>query len=357
MNNILLRNAWLKKIAQMLPNEPETRRLNFVNLLVGIYLSASVHLKKIARYVPSKATATSIVTRLTRFLNNPGVKVETYYNPEAQRILQAIVAAGLEIRLIIDGSKVGATYQLLIVSVAFRRRAIPIAWIWVKHKKGHSTDKQQAELIEKVKKLLPEGAKVTLVGDGEFGRVVLIEMLEKLCWKYALRVSSSELYQRIGGKQWHKIGSAARQGETVEVGEILFTKSKRYRSRLITHWGKGEEEPWLIITNMDSGKEVLGSYKRRMWIEGMFGDMKGNGFNLEDTHLRDEGRLNRLTLAVCLLYLWLVAYGSKVIKMGMRHLVDRKDRRDLSIFRIGYDMMERHFTNGEVVGIFLCPYI
>src|SRR5690349_5268630 len=31
-------------------------------------------------------------------------------------------------------------------------------------------------------------------------------------------------------------------------------------------------------------------------IEEMFGDMKGNGFDLETTHLRDTNKLNRLTL-------------------------------------------------------------
>ena len=107
---------------------------------------------------------------------------------------------------------------------------------------------------------------------------------------------------------------------------------------------------------MESKREAIQSYKRRMWIEEMFGDMKGNGFNLEKTRLQEEEKLNRLTMVVCLLYVWLVSYGSKVIKMGWRHLVDCKSRKDLSIFRIGYDMAERQFTNGGALKIFLCPY-
>ncbi|MCW5865489.1 MAG: hypothetical protein KIT52_20545 [Anaerolineae bacterium] len=47
---------------------------------------------------------------------------------------------------------------------------------------------------------------------------------------------------------------------------------------------------------------------------------------------------SRLTLVIALLYVQVVAFGSAVIKRGDRHLVDRIDRRDLSIFRIGYDM-------------------
>jgi hypothetical protein len=45
-------------------------------------------------------------------------------------------------------------------------------------------------------------------------------------------------------------------------------------------------------------------------------------------------RLSRLTLAVALLYVWLLSVGSRTIRSGLRHFVDRKDRRDLSLFQI-----------------------
>ena len=35
-------------------------------------------------------------------------------------------------------------------------------------------------------------------------------------------------------------------------------------------------------------------------------------------------RLSRLTLAVALLYVWLISTGTQVIRDGLRHLVDRK---------------------------------
>jgi hypothetical protein len=48
---------------------------------------------------------------------------------------------------------------------------------------------------------------------------------------------------------------------------------------------------------------------------------------------------------VALLYVWLIAFGSQVIKAGLRYWVDRTDRRDLSIFHIGWKMIERCLTN------------
>ncbi len=93
-----------------------------------------------------------------------------------------------------------------------------------------------------------------------------------------------------------------------------------------------------------------------MWIEEVFGDFKKYGFDLESTRLRHFLPLSRLMLAIALLYVWLVTFGSRTIKNGKRHLVDRSDRRDLSIFRIGFDMLERCLANEEIVFIRLVPY-
>ena len=88
----------------------------------------------------------------------------------------------------------------------------------------------------------------------------------------------------------------------------------------------------------------------------MFADFEGHGFYLESTHLDHFLRLSRLTLAVALLYLWTVIFGSQSVKNGKRRRVDRTDRRDLSIFRIGLDMLERCLANREPFLIRTTPY-
>jgi hypothetical protein len=101
---------------------------------------------------------------------------------------------------------------------------------------------------------------------------------------------------------------------------------------------------------------ALACYKRRPWIEEMFGDMKGHGFDLEATMLRSFLRLSRLTLAVAFLYVWSIATGVRTIRRGNRHLVDRNDRRDLSIFQIGLRINERRLTNAQPVPVSICAY-
>jgi hypothetical protein len=101
---------------------------------------------------------------------------------------------------------------------------------------------------------------------------------------------------------------------------------------------------------------ALQYYRRRMWIEEMFGDMKKHGFDLERTMLRHFDRLSRLTLAVALLYVWLISCGTRIVRNGMRDLVDRNDRRDLSIFQIGLRFIERCVINAQCFSIVLYSY-
>jgi len=88
----------------------------------------------------------------------------------------------------------------------------------------------------------------------------------------------------------------------------------------------------------------------------MFGDWKRHGVDIEQTRLGHEDHLSRLTFAVALHYLWLVTAGSQATKSGHRAPVDRRDRRDLSMLRIGLYTMERYCALATLFVICLVPY-
>lgn len=125
---------------------------------------------------------------------------------------------------------------------------------------------------------------------------------------------------------------------------------------LLVHWEKGEDKSWCLATNLPDRITTLRFYARRMWIKEMFSNLKKYGFDLESTILRHFEPLSRLTLAVVLLDIWSLTAGVKTIHRGLRELVDRKERRDLSIFQIGLRMIERSVINGLDLRISLCGY-
>ena len=351
-----LYHTWFERIRQLLPGERITRLRNFAWLMVGIYQSKSIHLSDIASKIPGRAKELSIVRRLSRFLSNPAVRVREWYATIAKNLLQSMAQTVGEIRLIADGTKVGFHHQLLIIALAYRRRALPIAWTWVRCAKGHSSAHKQLALLAYVRGLIPAGVPVLLVGDSEFGAVPVIRQLEKWHWSYVLRQKANHQVKLAGSHHWQRLGDLIHHpGQSIWLGPALLTAKYAHPVNLLLHWKVGEDEPWLLATNLPSRRETLRAYRRRMWIEEMFGDLKGHGFDLESTHLCHFLRLSRLTLAVALLYVWLTSTGARAIKNGQRHWVDRKDRRDLSIFRIGLRLIDRRLTNGISISIPLCP--
>ena len=353
-----LYDTWKTRILVLRPGQRITQIRGFVWLLVGIYQSRSVCLSKIACKIPGEAKLTSATRRLSRLLDNPAIRVREWYEPIARQWLEAQFRCMGEIHLIVDGTKVGCGHQLLMVALAYRKRAIPIAWTWVKKARGHSGAGKQLALLAYVRKLLPKRAAVFLVGDCEFGPVEVLEQLHRWHWFYVLRQKSDTCIWLDKANEWKTFGSfVEKAGNSVWLGHGYLTSKAIYPTNLLVHWQVGEDQAWCLATNLPDQQMALRFYSRRMWIEEMFGDFKKHGFDLESTMLRHFLRLSRLTLAVALLYVWLMSVGGRTVRNGLRHLVDRKDRRDLSVFQIGLRFIERSLTNAFTFRIPLCSYL
>jgi hypothetical protein len=352
-----LYHTWMQRICELRPGQRMTQVRNFVWLIIGIYQSRSVYLSRIAGKIPGPAKLLSTTRRLSRFLDNPAIRVREWYEPVAREWLETQFRHIGEIRLIVDGTKIGFGHQLLIVCLAYRKRAIPIAWTWVRHIRGHSSASKQLALLAYVRKLLPKGAAVFLVGDTEFGPVEVLRQLDTWRWFYVLRQKTSTQVWLNEQQGWQGFGSFVQTpGQSVWLGRCYLAESHIYPVNLLAHWQVGEKEPWCLATNLPDRQMTLTYYARRMWIEEMFGDLKKHGFDLECTMLRHFERLSRLTLAVALLYVWLVSIGTRTIRNGSRHLVDRTDRRDLSIFQIGLRFIDRCLINAYPFQVVLCSY-
>jgi hypothetical protein len=333
----------IAKLRQLRPEERITRLRNLAWMMSGIFMSKSVHLNKIALKIPSKAVQLSVIQRLHRFLDNPAFQVRSWYKPVACQLVSYMHNTVGEVRLVMDATKIGFHYQWLTISIAFRRRAIPIAWTWLQGSKGHSSAKVQLALLRYVYTLLPQKASVLLVADTEFEDGDVQKQLNEWKWHYVLRQKPNNLV--LFAEEWRPFRSLiTKPSNCLWVENTLLTMKHKLTVNLLAYWKRGEEDPWLLATNLPSMPSALKAYQRRMWIEEMHGDLKANGFYFEDSHLQSFSRLSRLAFALSLLYLWLIVEGTKAIKNGERRLVDRNDRRDLSIFQIGLRLIERRLS-------------
>lgn len=131
----------------LFPGNPQGHlacRLNTLAAMIGgIVGSRSVCLPAIASKVPGGggvrgAKVESRIKRFERWLRNKTVESEIFFLPFAKALLQSLCHRALV--LAIDGSIVGRGCMTLMVSVVYKQRALPVAWIVAKRRKGHFPD-------------------------------------------------------------------------------------------------------------------------------------------------------------------------------------------------------------------------
>ncbi len=100
----------------------------------------------------------------------------------------------------------GVGHRWLLVALAYRRRAIPLAWTWVRQKKGLSAARLHLALPSYVKTHLPRHTRVLVVGDTEFGAIQVIKQLDAWGWHYVLRQKANFKACPKGQRMWQTLG-------------------------------------------------------------------------------------------------------------------------------------------------------
>ncbi len=354
-NNLHLYHMMVRQLVQWLPDERVTRHRNLALLVIGLYLGASVHLAMIVRRWPVAGRLPSLVNRLHRFLCNKFVSPQDWYEPVARSLLTCLSQQRL--RLVIDTTQVGFSHRALVVAVAHRRRTLPLAWSLHRGRIGNVAVTEVIRLLERVALCLPPDREVELTADTAFNPSDLLFWLRKHGWHYVIR-QRPQTYIRRPGQPWFPISALSlAAGQTQVVGWVWVAKTNPFGLTWLTlHWAKGQATPWILMSDTPDVRQVLRAYRRRMWVEEMFGDMKRHGFDLQATHLRDRARIERLMLGVCIAYTWLCCLGSWVVKNGYRPLIDHKARRDKSYFRLGWEWLERCFRLDLPCKLHFRPY-
>jgi hypothetical protein len=289
--------------------------------------------------VPSKAKDKSIEMRMRRWVKQDGLNEEMIFLPFAKQILQAL--AQLPLVLVMDASQVGRNCMVLMVGVVYKKRALPLAWLVYPGKKGHTSAERHIQVLEKIKELLPEGSQAILMGDAEYDTTeMLLWMQENTSWSYVLRTSPQIYVHSPQGE--HPIGDIPlRKGSVFQYRQVGFTQAASVHLNLVGWWGSKYEKPIYLLSNLEGKYQTCRYYQRRYRIETFFSDQKSRGFHIHKSHLSDPARVSRLLLAACLAYIWMILQGLQVIAQNHSGCIDRTDRQDKSLFRLGLDWI-RH---------------
>jgi len=102
---------------------------------------------------------------------------------------------------------------------------------------------------------------------------------------------------------------------------------------------------------MELAEEACYWYEKRFRIETLFSDQKSRGFNLHKSHISEPARLARLMIAACLAYIWIIYLGVVAKRDGWVAIIHRTDRCDLSLFKLGLDLLEHFLNEGLTIPI------
>jgi hypothetical protein len=316
-------------------------------LISGIVGSKSTQLPHIAAKVPNGSQPESRVKRFARWCDNAHILEEIYFLPYAEVLLRHLALQTLV--LIMDGSGVGRGCTALMIHVVYKGRALPLAWRVRQAPKGHFPEELHIALVDLISGLLPVGAQVVLLGDGEFDGIRLQQTLQQAGWSYACRTATSTVATWAGETfRLDALGSCLKPGRLIELKEVHCTREAYGPIMVLCCWAKGYQEPLYLVRNMATAEEACRWYEKRFRIETFFSDQKSRGFHIHKSHISDVQRLSRLLIAACLAYIWVVYLGSVCEKEQWRPIIHRRKRCDLSLFQLGLRLLE-HLLNEEMI--------
>lgn len=293
------------ELAQRLPRQRKTQRDKLAVLVATMLHVRSANLVEVAAGLPRASDRWDMGYQwISRFLANGLVCCDDVMAPFAREILAWLAESGEPIPLILDQTKASDHHQILMLSVRWGERALPLAWR-VAETEGAIGFATQQELLEVVASWLSVGQAVILLADRFYGTPEMICWCCDRGWDYRLRLKSN-LVARLGATRTTTGALALSGGHYFE--NIILT-GKRITTNLGIIRDPGHTEPWIIAMSAKPGYLTTLGYAARWGIEPMFSDFKSRGFGLQQTHLRYPDRLARLILVMALALYWAVSTG------------------------------------------------
>jgi len=195
-----------RSLAQVLHtrrNSDQEQHLNTLALLIcGIVGAHQVQFAHVAAQVPIRGRKNeSLIGRFRRWVKHETIRPEALWLPFARAVLQGLASAPLTI--VLDGSVAGRGCVVLIASVLYHGRAIPLLWTVVKGKKGDLPAASHCGLIRPLQEVLPSEATVVLLGDGEFDGIELQASKEPQAGSMSVAPpATSRSTRRSAASQW-----------------------------------------------------------------------------------------------------------------------------------------------------------
>lgn len=309
-------------------------------LLTGLFLGRHVQLWNIALWAPIACQLPSVVRRFERWMANGHVDSAKFFKPF---VLAMHASLGHEVAyLLIDCTQAGRKCRTLFIGLAYHGTVLPIVWRTVKGHKGHVTGALHQTLLQEVYPYFRDHHQVIVLGDAEFSNEHVIRWLQQVRWDFVLRFRGSFKFQPPASTEWQSVKARCaaldvQPGQRCRWANVSFTETHRFPHLHVTvEWAVDEPQPLYLVSSLAARAYPERLYEMRYWVETLFGNHKSRGFQLTRTHMTDPEHIDRLMLALAIATCLILGLGTHLILSGATKQVDWADRRDLSLFQLGW---------------------
>jgi hypothetical protein len=242
-NGIVIWAAGIKaELKKRLPRQRKTQRDKLAVLVATMLHVRSANLVELAAGLPRASDRWDMGYQwISRFLANDLVCCDTVMEPFAREVLARLADTGDPVPLILDQTKASDRHQILMLSVRWGERALPLAWR-VEETAGAIGFATQKELLDVVAGWLPADQAVILLADRFYGTPEMIRWCCERGWDYRLRLKGN-LVARWGARRTTTSELALSGGHYFE--SVVLT-GKRVTTNLGIIRDPGHSDPWII---------------------------------------------------------------------------------------------------------------
>lgn len=328
---------------------------------VGVILAGHCQASKVAEHLAFMGRIPSLERRLRRWLSNSNIHVATCCQVWIRWIWESLDAPRAV--LLVDETKLGDRLGVMMVSLAYENRAIPL--IWRCYRANSAMDyPQQGQvllvwgLLAKVQEALPVTSRPVVQMDRGLGHSsAMLKALKRLGIHFQVRLKKNSTFTSRRGHT-SLLRDLIQPGEMKTCYGTVFRHHKRVQVTVHLVWELGQKEPWCLVTN---DPDIRGAdYALRIWQEESFKDLKSGGWQWQTSYVTKPERAERLILVLALAYAWMLTQGCFVLhgdEALQREVYDGKQNK-YSLFRSGRRFFKRmiHVNIKKIyVGLFFVP--
>jgi len=339
MSSEYLETRVYELLNQHLSHRPfHIRRL--ASVCTGMQLARTTRLSKVARWVRKETQQNSREQFLKRFLMSPYFSQEAAYYPLLSQALRSYKAPHWH--LILDRTNLDKhRLDLLMISLAFRKRAIPLGW--EVRPFGGTGSETQIRLLERIKGLIPANQSVIVHGDTEFGSVPMMQYVRSHShWDFIL-AQKKHTYFQTNDETWHYVADLAiKPRHPVYRTDLIWTKKHQYKSvNFFAFYAPRQSSSTsprynlrYCTTSLPIAHTLRRVGRRRWGTECMFRDYKSSGWHIDQSGLQNPDNTETLLVLLAINYLWATSLGRWLCKSGRRAEIDAKKSVILASFAL-----------------------